>query len=59
MSHPQDYEQALETLRQRVYELEASETQLKQTEDELQASEKKYRTIFEKAALAATLNKTR
>lgn len=55
MSHPQDYEQALETLRQRVYELEASETQLKQTEDELQASEKKYRTIFENTGAATIL----
>jgi PAS domain S-box-containing protein len=60
MSHPQDYEQAImeiETLRQRIYELEASEARLKQTEDELQASEKKYRTIFENTGAATILIK--
>ena len=45
----------IETLRQRVNELEASETRLKQTEDELQASEKKYRTIFENTGAATIL----
>ena len=58
MPQPQDYEKAIkeiEILRQRVYELEASETRLKQTEDELQASEKKYRTIFENTGAATIL----
>ena len=58
MSQPQDYEKAIkeiEILRQRVYELEASETRLKQAEDELQASEKKYRTIFENTGAATIL----
>ena len=55
MSLEEDHEQALKALRQRVYELEASETRLKQTEDELQASEKKYRTIFENTGAATIL----
>jgi PAS domain S-box-containing protein len=58
MSGPENYEQAvteLEALRHRVHELEASQTRLKQAEEELQASEKKYRTIFENTGAATIL----
>jgi PAS domain S-box-containing protein len=58
MSGPENHEQAvmeLDALRHRVYELEASQTRLKQAEEELQASEKKYRTIFENTGAATIL----
>src|SRR5208337_5505566 len=58
MSGPENHEQAvmeLDALRHRVHELETSQTRLKQAEDELQASEKKYRTIFENTGAATIL----
>jgi len=58
MSHPDNYDQAikdLEALSRKVRELEAAEIRMKQTEERLQASEKKYRTIFENTGSATIL----